>query len=125
MPPELSRAERFDGIMFLDLPGRDQKDRIWQQYMRAFELDADQRLPEDDGFTGAEIRACCRLSALLEVPLIQAAMNVVPVSSTASESVSNLRTWASGRCLDAEKGGIYKFKNPKSRRKVKVAPSLN
>ena len=125
LPPELSRAERFDGIMFLDLPGRDQKDRIWQQYIRDFDLDAGQRLPEDDGFTGAEIRACCRLSALLEVPLIQAVMNVVPVSSTASESVNNLRTWASGRCLDAEKGGIYKFKKPKSRRKVKVAPSLN
>ena len=27
MPPELTRAERFDGIVFLDLPGREQKDK--------------------------------------------------------------------------------------------------
>jgi len=32
LPPELTRAERFDGIVFLDLPGREQKDRIWQHW---------------------------------------------------------------------------------------------
>ena len=127
MPPELTRAERFDGIVFLDLPSREQKDRIWQQYIELFELDADQKLPSDDRFTGAEIRSCCRLAALLDVPLVQAAVNVVPVAVTASESVDTLRSWASGRCLDSEAGGIYKFKKQKARarRKVKVAPSLN
>ena len=127
MPPELTRAERFDGIVFLDLPGREQKDRIWQQYIELFELDADQKLPSDDQFTGAEIRSCCRLAALLDVPLVQAVVNVVPVAVTASESVDALRGWASGRCLDSEAGGIYRFKKKKARarRKVKVAPSLN
>ena len=127
MPPELTRAERFDGIVFLDLPGRVQKDRIWQQYIELFELDADQKLPSDDQFTGAEIRSCCRLAALLDVPLVQAVVNVVPVAVTASESVDALRGWASGRCLDSEAGGIYQFKKTKARarRKVKVDPSLN
>ena len=127
MPPELTRAERFDGIVFLDLPSREQKDRIWQQYIELFELDADQKLPSDDRFTGAEIRSCCRLAALLDVPLVQAVVNVVPVAVTASESVDTLRSWASERCLDSEAGGIYKFKKQKARarRKVKVAPSLN
>jgi SpoVK/Ycf46/Vps4 family AAA+-type ATPase len=40
LPPEFSRAERFDGIFFLDLPGREQKDRIWQIYLELFRLDA-------------------------------------------------------------------------------------
>ncbi|MCG6157268.1 AAA family ATPase [Rubinisphaera margarita] len=117
MPPELTRAERFDGIVFLDLPGRPQKDRIWNQYHHLFELDDNQRLPNDDQWTGAEIRACCRLSALLDVPLVQAANNVVPVAVTAAESVDSLRRWASGRCLDAEKGGIYQFTPGRTRRK--------
>lgn len=127
MPPELTRAERFDGIVFLDLPSREQKDRIWQQYIELFELDAQQEIPKDDQFTGAEIRSCCRLAALLDVPLVQAAINVVPVAVTASESVDALRQWASGRCLDSEAGGIYQFKKKqtRSRRKVKISPSLN
>ena len=127
MPPELTRAERFDGIVFLDLPGRDQKDRIWQQYISLFDLDRDQKLPKDDQYTGAEIRSCCRLAALLDLPLAQASINVVPVAVTASESVNALRNWASGRCLDSESGGIYQFKKAKARvrRKVKANPSLN
>ena len=39
-----------------------------------------QRLPDDESWTGAEVRACCRLAALLDLPLIQAAQNVVPVA---------------------------------------------
>ena len=127
MPPELTRAERFDGIVFLDLPGRDQKDRIWQQYISLFDLDPNQKMPKDDQYTGAEIRSCCRLAALLDLPLVQASINVVPVAVTASESVDALRKWASGRCLDSESGGIYQFKKAKARvrRKVKADPSLN
>ena len=126
MPPELTRAERFDGIVFLDLPSREQKDAIWQQYILAFELDVEQTLPNDKNWTGAEIRACCRLSALLDLPLKQSATSVVPVATTAGESVERLRSWANGRCLDAEKGGIYQNrKNSGSRRKVSRDPSLN
>ena len=51
--------------------------------------------------------ACCRLAALLDVPLTQAARHVVPVAVTAAESVERLRTWASGRCLSASAPGIY------------------
>lgn len=127
MPPELSRAERFDGIVFLDLPQRDQKDRIWSQYTDMFGLDANQKRPTDEKWTGAEIRACCRLAALLDVPLSQAGLNVVPVAVTATESVDRLRQWASGRCLDAEKSGIYQHDaKPQSRRRVSRAnPSQN
>jgi hypothetical protein len=108
LPPEFSRSERFDGIWFLDLPGREQKNAIWDIYLRMFELDADQARPKDDQWTGAEVRACSRLAALLDLPLTAAAQNVVPVAVTAAESVERLRQWASGRCLDAEGGGIYR-----------------
>lgn len=109
LPPELTRAERFDGVVFLDLPSREQKDRIWEQYIKLFELDPEQKLPKDDQFTGAEIRSCCRLAALLDIPLSQSAINIVPVAVTASESVDALRSWASGRCLDSEVGGVLQY----------------
>jgi hypothetical protein len=107
LPPEFARAERFDGTFFLDLPGAAQKAAIWRMYQEKFEIDADQRRPSDRDWTGAEIRACCRLAALLEIPLVDAAQNIVPVAVTAGESVERLRTWASGRCLDSDRPGLY------------------
>ena len=107
LPPEFSRAERFDGIFFLDLPGAAEKHAIWELYLAQFELDREQRLPEDEQWTGAEIRACCRLAALLDVPLKEAARQIVPVAVTAAESVERLRTWATGRCLSAEQPGLF------------------
>ena len=46
-------------------------------------------------------------SALLDVPLTDAARNVVPIIATASENVQNLRAWANGRCLSADRPGLY------------------
>ena len=128
LPPELSRAERFDGVFFVDLPSTAQKARIWDIWLAAFELDAEQPKPRTEHWTGAEIRACCRLAALLDVPLVEAAQNVVPVATTAAESVAGLRTWARGRCLDADRPGIYgeKFEAPrKSRRSSCMDPLAN
>ena len=126
LPPEFGRLERFDGIFFLDLPIREEKDAIWNIYREQFEIDRDQRRPEDTDWTGAEIKACCRLAALLDVPLIQAAQNVVPVAVTAAESVDRLRTWARGRCLSAQQPGLYTQSGKAgSRRKVSRDPSSN
>ena len=127
LPPEFSRSERFDGVFFLDLPSREEKDAIWKLYRDLYEIDSAQSAPDDTNWTGAEIKSCCRLAALLDLPLNQAAQNVVPVAVTASESVGQLRSWASGRCLSASCSGIYQQTNgsPKARRRVNREPSNN
>lgn len=127
LPPEFSRAERWDAVFFLDLPGREEKAAIWDIFRSMYEIDGEQRLPDDTDWTGAEIKACCRLAALLDLPLVQAAQNVVPVAVTAAESVERLRNWASGRCLSANQPGIYRHANgsSKSRRRVSRDPSNN
>ena len=127
LPPEFSRSERFDGVFFLDLPSREEKDAIWKLYRDLYEIDSAQSAPDDTNWTGAEIKSCCRLAALLDLPLNQAAQNVVPVAVTASESVGQLRSWASGRCLSASRSGIYQQTNgsPKARRRVNREPSNN
>jgi SpoVK/Ycf46/Vps4 family AAA+-type ATPase len=107
LPPELSRAERFDAIYFLDLPAAREKDVIWRMYLARYGLDPEQRRPVDREWTGAEVKSCCRLAALLDVSLIEAAQNIVPVAATAGEAVERLRNWASGRCLSADRPGIY------------------
>jgi SpoVK/Ycf46/Vps4 family AAA+-type ATPase len=127
LPPEFSRSERFDGIFFLDLPSREEKDAIWQLYRELYAIDPTQRQPDDTNWTGAEIKSCCRLAALLDVSLTEAAQNVVPVAVTSAESIDRLRTWASGRCLSASVFGIYQHTagDSKSRRRVNREPSAN
>jgi len=64
---------------------------------------------DDTNWTGAEIKSCCRLASLLDVPLIEASQNVVPVAITAGDKIEALRQWASGRCLSADRG-VYSRK---------------
>lgn len=127
LPPEFTRAERFDGVFFLDLPGTKEKDAIWTMYRRLFDIPEGQTRPDDSSWTGAEIRSCCRLAALLDVTLTQAAHHVVPVAVTAAEQVERLRTWASGRCLAASEPGIYRRggEAPPRSRRISRGPSSN
>jgi len=76
---------------------------------RAFHADREllSGRPDDTNWTGAEIKSCCTLASLLDVPLIQAAQNVVPVAVTAGDKIEGLRQWASGRCLSADGAGVY------------------
>ena len=106
LPPEFSRAERFDAVYFLDLPSEAERQAIWRIYLARFSI-PDQPMPEDVNWTGAEIRSCCRLASLLDTSLLEAARNVVPVATTAAEAVERLRTWACGRCLSANAPGLY------------------
>ncbi|MBL8796935.1 MAG: AAA family ATPase, partial [Planctomycetia bacterium] len=128
LPPEFTRAERFDGVFFLDLPTGKDKDSIWQMYRAEYGIPDNQARPDDSSWTGAEIKACCRLAALLDVPLTQAARNVVPVAVTAAEQVERLRAWASGRCLDASAPGIFQASGEQSvkpGRRVQRGPTNN
>jgi hypothetical protein len=62
---------------------------------------------DDANWTGAEIKSCCKLASLLDVPLVQAAQNVVPVAGTAGDKIEGLRQWASGRCLSADRASVH------------------
>jgi hypothetical protein len=107
LPPEFTRAERLDGIFFLDVPAGKDKDAIWTLYRQEYGISETQNRPNDTDWTGAEVKSCCRLAALLDVSLTQAARQVVPVAVTAAEQIEKLRTWASGRCLSANAPGLY------------------
>jgi len=128
LPPEFTRAERFDGVFFIDLPDRKEKDSVWELAKQRFGLFECDDHPVDTDWTGAEITSCCRLASLLEIPLKEAAQLVVPVAKTAHESVEHLRQWAQGRCLSANQPGIYQGNSSKSspsRRSISSAASPN
>jgi hypothetical protein len=124
LPPEFSRAERLDAVFFIDLPTAAQRTEIWELARAMYGITADDISPSDEDWTGAEIKACCRLSALLDVSLREASQMVVPVARTAHETLTHLRDWSRGRCLDAETGSLFEavptVTTPVKRRKTQV-----
>lgn len=98
------RDGRFDGIVFFDLPGREAKDAMWNLYRGAYSIPSREPNPPDDGWAPGNIEVCCQRAVQYRIPLTQAARYVRP---TPAEDIERLRTWASGRCLDAGQPGIY------------------
>lgn len=123
LPPELRR--RFTlGTFFFDIPTAEERRDIWQIQARRFDHDPDaEQLPDDRGWTGAEIRQCCDIAYRLEITLEEAAHFVVPVSKSAADRLEQLRKMADGRFLSASSPGIYSRESanepaPKRGRKV-------
>lgn len=104
LPPELRR--RFTlGTFFFDLPSPEERKAIWEIYLSRWSLSGD--LPDDDGWTGAEIKECCRKAWRLKLSLQESAEYVVPVSRSAADQIESLRRQASGRFLSAAQPGVF------------------
>jgi hypothetical protein len=106
LPPELRR--RFTlGTYFFDLPTAEERSQIWSIYQSKFEVSGE--LPLDEGWTGAEIKECCRKAYRLRLSLLEAAQYTVPVARSAAEQIKALRQSASGKFLSASAPGIYSW----------------
>ena len=108
LPPELRR--RFTlGTFFFDLPTAEERSGIWRIWLEKYGLKATQTIPQDEGWTGAEIRQCADKADRLSISLVDAATYVIPVSVSASESIETLRKSASGKYLSASYPGVYRY----------------
>jgi SpoVK/Ycf46/Vps4 family AAA+-type ATPase len=108
LPPELRRRMKF-GMWYFDLPTAEGREAIWRLYFERYKLGAfaPGLLPQDEGWTGAEIRNCCELASDLSVSVKDAATYIVPIIRSAPEQVRELRDMADGRFLDAAREGVY------------------
>jgi hypothetical protein len=106
LPPELRR--RFTlGTFFFDLPSPAERAAIWKIYLAKYGVSGE--LPDDDGWTGAEIKECCRKAYRLNLSLKESAEYIVPVSRSAADQIKSLRQQASGKFISASNPGIYQF----------------
>lgn len=106
LPPELRR--RFTlGTFFFDLPSAEERQAVWTIYRDKWSLDG--QLPRDEGWTGAEIKECCRKAWRLNLTLQESAQYIVPVARSAADQIENLRKQASGRFLSASRPGVYEY----------------
>lgn len=108
LPPELRR--RFNlGIFFFDAPNAEERASIWNIYRTAYQISKEQSTPIDAGWTGAEIKECCKKAHRFRMSLAQAAQYVVPVTVSAADQINALRLQSSGKYLSATKPGVYRF----------------
>lgn len=108
MRPELQR--RFtDGFWMFDLMTDAERKAAWLAYIEKYNLGPQAALPRDDGWTGAEIRNCCRDAHDLNISLHEAAVNVLSMTQSRGDDIEGLRKYAHGRFLDAAKGGTYAY----------------
>ncbi len=65
------------------------------------------KLIDDDGWSPAEVKACCRLSRRLKEPLRITKKRIRPVSHSAASVIERLEEWAEESALDANTGELY------------------
>lgn len=110
--PEFKRRFR-KGIFFCDLPAQPERDKIWKIYFNKFSL-RDQPKPMDGGWTGAEIRLCCENAHEYGISLNEAAKYMTVVSQAMGDEVEAMRQAASGKYIDAQNPGVYRYTPPKA-----------
>jgi hypothetical protein len=109
--PELQR--RFNlGTFFFDLPNAEEREAIWQLYLKKFAFTADvlaQGLPNTEQWSGAEIEQCCVIASRRKCSLIEASRYIVPTGLAAKEVVAKLRKQAHETYLSTTVPGFYRM----------------
>ncbi|WP_373500171.1 AAA family ATPase [Desulfococcus sp.] len=120
IPPEFSRAGRFDAIFFLDLPTLQERREIFEVHLKKRrpvidDFDLDLLAEASAGFVGAEIEQSV-LAAMVRafndrrrefttddiLYVLQSREEVVPLSVSQRENIESLRHWLSeGRARSA------------------------
>ncbi|HSN83108.1 MAG TPA: AAA family ATPase [Polyangiales bacterium] len=115
LPPELMRKGRFDEIFFVDLPGPEARQRIWQIHLERrkrnpAKFDVARLASLTEGFSGAEIEqavvsalytAFSREEELSTEALVEEIELTKPLSVTMAERITALREWAKDRAVFA------------------------
>lgn len=104
---------RFDlGTFFYDLTTHEEREALWNLYIKKFELSMAQTTLKglnDKGWTGREIRNVCRLASRLNLTIKEASQYISPVIITDAAAIEQLRKQAEGKFISASEPGLYKI----------------
>ena len=101
LPPEWVRAERWDcAPFFVDLPKEETRNSILDYYKKNYNVKG--KIKSTEGWSGAELKAVCRVAEMMEVKIDDAEEFVIPVSKTMAEEIEALRKWSKNRTINAE-----------------------
>ncbi len=117
MPPEYLRAERWDTApFFVDLPNEEEIRAIFEYYLKYYDIPQSSKktiptLNTLEGWSGAELKALCRISKMMNITPLAAKEYVVPISQTMDVEIARLRKWADGRAIMASSDKIKTVKS--------------
>jgi hypothetical protein len=97
---------RFATTFYFDLPDEHERPLIWNIHAKRYGLQID-RLPNDQGWAGSDIRNCCKHAHDLNVSLLEASQYIVPVGVRSRDEINTLRKQAEGKLLSASYPGVY------------------
>lgn len=110
LPAAYVRAERWDTApIFVDLPNREEQQSILAHYQKAFAVK--EQPANMTGWTGAEIKAWCKLAAKKiskGKKANEADELIIPISKTMSTEIDYLRKWKEGRTVPASRKQVIK-----------------
>jgi hypothetical protein len=102
LPPEYLRAERWDTAPFyIGLPNWEERDSLIAFYMEKFNVSGNLDEDETVGWTGAEIKAICRIAAMRKAKVQDVKKFIRPLSLTMKEEIQELERWAKDRAIPA------------------------
>lgn len=116
LPPELVRKGRLDEVFFVDLPGAEVREAIFNIHADKRELDKSSMDMKElagltEGFSGAEIEqlvvsaiysAHADEASVTRETLIEEISNTKPLSILMAEKIAALRHWADGRTVSVD-----------------------
>lgn len=106
-PPELLRRFKL-GVIYFDLLTQEERDALWPIYLKKYGLDLKSVRPNDEGWTGAEIRNCCELAYKLRKSIEYVGRHmIVPATKSDPKGIERLRDQAENRYLSASYAGTY------------------
>jgi len=111
------------GEWMFDLPTNEERELIWPIHLTGYDLNLKSKRPDDDGWTGAEIRNCCRMAHEMGIDLIRASEYISPVARTMAHEIKAMREYASGRFKSAAVPGVYSYQSDTQNTAATVPPA--
>lgn len=110
LPPEFTRAQRWDVIYFVDIPDKAQIEALVELYGDSYGIadEAKGLLKHAKDWTGAEVEQAVRQMKQLDCDPQDAAGRIVPISTRLADRLEKLRDFASTGCVDVETGQPYR-----------------
>ena len=127
--PEMQRRLASFGLWFFDMPNAQERAEIGiieaKKYPNIASESAAKFFAAREGWSGANIRDCCRLAYALGRDLYSASAFVIPAGSQDPEALSRLRTLANGRFLSASYEGVFRLRKSEPAPKTETVRKIS
>jgi SpoVK/Ycf46/Vps4 family AAA+-type ATPase len=105
---------RFNlGTFFFDIPKTEEaRVKILNIHRKKYGINAKDKAPDMNLWTGSDIEGCCRRAYMLNETLEESAKNVVKVMIARREEMDQLRRGADSKYISASVSGTYQYYDP-------------